>query len=54
MKQEPQKKCKNRGTVQEILSLYDRMEHNPTDPQGSYTGRPEGRSETPVQDADDL
>lgn len=25
-----------------------------TDPQGSYTGRPENPYETPVQDADDL
>ena len=25
-----------------------------TDPNGSYTGRPSDRSETPVQDADDL
>ena len=25
-----------------------------TDPQGSYTGRPEDRDEVPVQDADDL
>ncbi len=25
-----------------------------TDPQGSYTGRPEDEMETPVQDADDL
>lgn len=25
-----------------------------TDPQGSYTGRPEDKYEVPVQDADDL
>lgn len=25
-----------------------------TDPQGSYTGRPEDPDDTPVQDADDL
>lgn len=25
-----------------------------TDPNGSYTGRPQDREETPVQDADDL
>ena len=25
-----------------------------TDPQGSYTGRPEAKDEVPVQDADDL
>lgn len=25
-----------------------------TDPQGSYTGRPENDMEVPVQDADDL
>ena len=35
-----------------------RMESNTeqitTDPNGSYTGVPEDRSETPMQDADDL
>ena len=25
-----------------------------TDPQGSYTGKPEDKSDIPVQDADDL
>lgn len=25
-----------------------------SDPQGSYTGRPEDRMDTPIQDADDL
>jgi len=30
------------------------MESAQTDPQGSYTGRPEDPAETPVQDADDL
>ena len=25
-----------------------------TDPQGSYTGKPENKQEKPVQDADDL
>lgn len=25
-----------------------------TDPNGSYTGRPENKNEVPVQDADDL
>lgn len=29
-------------------------EHIKTDPQGMYTGRPEGQYEVPVQDADDL
>ena len=27
---------------------------SPTDPQGSWTGRPEDETELPVQDADDL
>ena len=30
------------------------MESAQTDPQGSYTGRPDDPAETPVQDADDL
>ena len=28
--------------------------HTETDPQGSWTGKPEDPLETPVQDADDL
>lgn len=28
--------------------------HSETDPQGSWTGKPEDPYETPVQDADDL
>ena len=31
-----------------------RMENPKTDPQGSWTGIPENRNDTPVQDADDL
>lgn len=31
-----------------------RLEAPRTDPQGSYTGRPEAPASSPVQDADDL
>lgn len=31
-----------------------RMENPKTDPQGSWTGIPGNRNDTPVQDADDL
>lgn len=34
--------------------MKDKKTHIQTDPQGSYTGRPEDKFETPVQDADDL
>ncbi len=33
------------------IITFDALE---TDPNGSYTGRPENRYEVPVQDADDL
>ena len=36
--------------VQEIVN----QPPSPTDPNGSYTGRPRDEGETPVQDADDL
>lgn len=37
-------------------SVQQMMEEPPsrTDPQGSWTGRPENEREIPVQDADDL
>lgn len=40
----PTKKAKK------LTSLYSPQ----TDPQGSYTGKPENPTEKPVQDADDL
>ena len=54
MKGKNEKSRKNPEPVQEILNLYRRMEKNPTDPQGSYTGRPKDVGDVPVQDADDL
>lgn len=38
----------------ESTSGINGMEVIDTDPQGSYTGRPENLDEIPVQDADDL
>lgn len=38
-------------------AVVDTIVHQPasdTDPQGSWTGRPEDLDEAPVQDADDL
>ena len=45
-----QKKHRQTDAVREI------MEEGPsfTDPQGSWTGKPEDEHELPVQDADDL
>lgn len=37
---------KNEGTFQDTKIV--------TDPNGSYTGRPQNKNEKPVQDADDL
>lgn len=35
--------------------FYDFVrEQNKFDPMGSYTGRPQGRKELPIQDVDDL
>lgn len=45
-------KCKgsNNKTVQEIIN----QPPSHTDPNGSYTGKPLDKTETPIQDADDL
>lgn len=44
--------------IQKIITscapMGSRSEEIVTDPFGSYTGVPDDRSETPVQDADDL
>ncbi|MBQ8603777.1 MAG: hypothetical protein IJ410_02900 [Oscillospiraceae bacterium] len=37
-----------------VIQAIIRRHASDTDPNGSYTGRPEDKSETPVQDADDL
>ena len=38
----------------EVVNSYVGQEQLKTDPQGSYTGKPRGEGEVPVQDADDL
>ena len=38
----------------EAVQAALRRRPSPTDPQGSYTGRPANPDERPVQDADDL
>ena len=44
---------KNRGPTEEALRIGC-APPDPSDPQGSYTGRPADPRETPQQDADDL
>ena len=46
-------KHKKDGTAKAVREI---MEEGPsfTDPQGSWTGKPAGEHELPVQDADDL
>jgi len=39
---------------QKEMKEKEKMKGTPTDPLGSYTGRPEDPYEIPVQDADDL
>ncbi len=38
----------------EVIRAIIEQDPSPTDPFGSYTGRPAQENETPVQDADDL
>ena len=40
--------------LQESGAMLDQLELQTTDPQGSYTGRPEDPMDRPIQDADDL
>ncbi|MBR5496311.1 MAG: hypothetical protein IKV58_02875 [Oscillospiraceae bacterium] len=45
------KKERIKSAVEPMLNtLFDKN----TDPDGSYTGKPENKKEKPVQDADDL
>jgi len=37
-----------------LKRILEQERPSKTDPQGSYTGKPEAPGETPVQDADDL
>lgn len=49
---EDKKRCASRK-ARRLLAQLKLGESSPTDPQGSYTGRPE-QDAAPVQDADDL
>ena len=49
--------CKKQRTLCDTpfsQDKFDMLGAIKTDPQGSYTGRPDDPGETPVQDADDL
>lgn len=48
------KKTKNKRTCTALPECAEPQGRIITDPQGSYTGRPETREDMPVQDADDL
>ena len=41
-------------SAEQIAKEIANQPPSPTDPNGSYTGRPRDERETPVQDADDL
>lgn len=49
-----QKKAKVEQKVEQFVQAVKEINTSDTDPQGSYTGRPENAKERPVQDADDL
>lgn len=54
-KKEPIKFNQKKVTTNfEIVDAIINQTISKTDPNGSYTGRPEDRYEKPVQDADDL
>ena len=45
---------KQKKSAEQIAREIANQPPSPTDPNGSYTGNPVDRRETPVQDADDL
>ena len=47
-------KRKRRERAERIVQSIVQQPASDTDPQGSWTGRPENEDEIPVQDADDL
>ena len=47
-------KRKRRERASTVVESIVHQPASDTDPPGSWTGRPEEESETPVQDADDL
>ena len=53
MKKKPEKKRAERSPMEKALRLTD-VGYPPTDPQGSWTGRPADPEDLPQQDTDDL
>lgn len=45
---------KQKKTAEQIAREIANQPPSPTDPNGSYTGKPADKSEKPIQDADDL
>ena len=54
MKQKKKRTSPTPQNSQDAVRLWQTLPEDKTDPNGSYTGRPESTAETPVQDADDL
>lgn len=54
MKQKKKRTSPMSQNSQDAVRLWQTLPEDKTDPNGSYTGRPESTAETPVQDADDL
>ena len=46
--------CHRKKRTQQIVREIAQTPPSPTDPNGSYTGKPMDEEEKPVQDADDL
>ena len=45
---------KQKKSAEQIAKEIANQPPSPTDPDGSYTGKPAAQDEVPVQDADDL
>ena len=45
---------KEKKNAEQIIREIQNQSPSPTDPNGSYTGKPGDPNEKPVQDADDL
>ena len=54
MKHKKKRKLPGSVMYKNVVRLWETLPEDKTDPNGSYTGRPEQTKETPVQDADDL
>lgn len=46
--------CHKQKSAEQIAKEIANQPSSPTDPDGSYTGKPVDRNEKPIQDADDL